>query len=65
METVELRAICRLSDGTELIQTGIYVFKDTTIEHILKIMEKGIRTKEFGVLPIVAVEIPMSKEMDG
>lgn len=41
-ETVELRAVVRLKDGSEVMQTGIYVFSDTTISQIRELMKKGI-----------------------
>ena len=30
-KTVELRAVVRLKDGSEIIQTGIYVFEDAFV----------------------------------
>ncbi len=57
-ETVELRAVIRLKDGREIVQTGIYVFSDTTIAQIRKLMEKGIVIE--GVrCPVAYVEIDM------
>ena len=41
-ETVELRAVVRLKDGSEVMKTGIYVFSDTTISQIRELMKKGI-----------------------
>ena len=35
---IELRAITRMNDGSEAIQTGIYVFEDTTIKEIKELM---------------------------
>ncbi len=43
MRTVELRAIMRLDDGRELVQTGIYVFESATLKSICELMENGIR----------------------
>lgn len=43
MNTVELRAITRMNDGSEVIQTGIYVFEDTTIKEIKELMMRNVR----------------------
>lgn len=37
-DTVELCAVWKRDDGMELVQTGIYVFDDTTIKDIRKLM---------------------------
>jgi hypothetical protein len=41
--TVELRAITRMNDGSEAIQTGIYVFEDTTIKEVKELMMRNVR----------------------
>lgn len=41
--TVELRAITKMNDGSEAIQTGIYVFEDTTIKEIKELMMRNVR----------------------
>ena len=41
-KTVELRAISSLEDGSEAVQTGIYVFEDTTIAQIRNLMSNGV-----------------------
>ena len=57
-ETVELRAVIDMGEKGELVQTGIYVFSDTTIAQIRKLMEKGIVIE--GVrCPVAYVEIDM------
>lgn len=43
MNTVELKAITRMNDGSEVIQTGIYVFEDTTIKEIKELMMRNVR----------------------
>lgn len=43
MRKVELRAIMKLNDGTEAVQTGIYVFESTTLKSVCELMENGIR----------------------
>lgn len=55
-ETVELRAVVRLKDGSEIVQTGIYVFEDTTIAQIRELMENGITIEGIRV-PVAYVEI--------
>ena len=55
-KTVELRAVVRLKDGSEIVQTGIYVFEDTTIAQIRELMENGI-TIEGIRMPVAYVEI--------
>ena len=62
-KTVELRAVVRLKDGNEIVQTGIYVFDDTTIAQIRKLMEKGIVIEGVRV-PVAYVEIDMKDEDD-
>ena len=62
MEPVELRAVWKNGDGTESVQTGIYVFDCTTIEEIRRLMEgyaeEGERIPDY-------VEVDMkSKEED-
>ena len=57
-ETVELRAVIDLGEKGELVQTGIYVFSDTTIAQIRELMENGIKIE--GVrYPVAYVEIDM------
>lgn len=41
-KTVELRAVVKVGNE-EIVQTGIYVFEDTTIQQIRKLMENGIK----------------------
>ena len=41
--TVELRAITKMNDGSEAIQTGIYVFEDTTIKEVRELMMRNVR----------------------
>lgn len=43
MNTVELKAITKMNDGSEVIQTGIYVFEDTTIKEIKELMMRNVR----------------------
>lgn len=43
MNTVELRAITKMNDGSEVIQTGIYVFEDTTIKEVKELMMRNVR----------------------
>jgi len=43
MKTVELRAIMKLEDGTDMVQTGIYVFDSATLKSICELMENGIK----------------------
>lgn len=57
-KTVELRAIVKLKDGSEIVQTGIYVFEDTTIAQIRELMENGITIEGIRV-PVAYVEIDM------
>lgn len=58
--TVELRAITRMNDGSETIQTGIYVFEDTTIKEIKELMMRNVRN-----LRVDAVEFDIyDKEED-
>lgn len=58
--TVELRAITRMNDGSEAIQTGIYVFEDTTIKEIKELMMRNVRN-----LRVDAVEFDIyDKEED-
>ena len=38
-KTIELRAIWNLSDGTEGVQTGIYVFNTTTLQECIDLMK--------------------------
>lgn len=60
MNTVELRAITRMNDGSEAIQTGIYVFEDTTIKEIRELMMRNVRN-----LRVDAVEFDIyDKEED-
>lgn len=60
MNTVELRAITRMNDGSEVIQTGIYVFEDTTIKEIKELMMRNVRN-----LRVDAVEFDIyDKEED-
>lgn len=40
-KTVELRAVADYA-GHEVVQTGIYVFEDTTIAQIRELMKDGI-----------------------
>ena len=40
---IELRAITRMNDGSEAVQTGIYVFEDTTIKEIRELMMRNVR----------------------
>lgn len=64
-KTVELRAVSKLEDGRELVQTGIYVFEDTTIAMIRDLMKKGIYIDEGKRLPVTYVEIDViDKEED-
>lgn len=42
MRKVELRAVMKLDDGTEMVQTGIYVFESATLKSICELMENGI-----------------------
>lgn len=39
---IELRAVCRLSSGAELVKTGIYVLDTTTIKEIMAMMRKEL-----------------------
>ena len=39
---IELRAITRMNDGSEAVQTGIYVFEDTTIKEIKELMMRNV-----------------------
>lgn len=39
MKTVELRAVWKLDNGSEQVQTGIYVFENTTIKEMRELME--------------------------
>ena len=55
-KTVELRAVVKLKDGSEIVQTGIYVFEDTTIAQIRELMENGITIEGIRV-PVAYVEI--------
>lgn len=58
--TVELRAITKMNDGSEAIQTGIYVFEDTTIKEIRELMMRNVRN-----LRVDAVEFDIyDKEED-
>ena len=41
-KTVELRAVIKLPDGREGVQTGIYVFEDATIAQMRDLMSNGI-----------------------
>ena len=60
MNTVELRAITKMNDGSEAIQTGIYVFEDTTIKEIRELMMRNVRN-----LRVDAVEFDIyDKEED-
>lgn len=60
MNTIELRAITRMNDGSEAIQTGIYVFEDTTIKEIRELMMRNVRN-----LRVDAVEFDIyDKEED-
>lgn len=43
---IELRAICKLDDGTELIQTGIYVFDTATLRQCIELMKNGVNGKK-------------------
>lgn len=43
MNTVELRAITKMNDGSEVIQTGIYVFENTTIREVKELMMRNVR----------------------
>lgn len=57
-QPVELRAVIDLGEKGELVQTGIYVFSDTTIAQIRELMENGIKIE--GVrYPVAYVEIDM------
>lgn len=38
MKPVELRAVWKNQDGTEKVQTGIYVFDNTTIKEVRDLM---------------------------
>ena len=62
-KTVELRAVVRLKDGSEIIQTGIYVFDDTTIKSIREMMGNGIVIEGVRV-PVAYVEFDMKGEDD-
>lgn len=63
-KTVELRAVVRLKDGTEIIQTGIYVFEDTTLASIRDLMKNGVVIEGIRV-PVAYVEFDMKdKEED-
>ena len=62
-ETVELRAVVKLKDGSEIVQTGIYVFEDTTIAQIRELMENGITIEGIRV-PVAYVEIDI-KDKEG
>lgn len=53
---MELRAVVKLKDGSEIVQTGIYVFEDTTIAQIRELMENGITIEGIRV-PVAYVEI--------
>lgn len=58
--TVELRAITKMNDGSEAIQTGIYVFEDTTIKEVRELMMRNVRN-----LRVDAVEFDIyDKEED-
>lgn len=57
-KTVELRAVVRLKDGSEIIQTGIYVFEDATIASIRDLMKNGIKIEGIRV-PVAYVEFDM------
>ena len=60
MNTVELRAITKMNDGSEVIQTGIYVFEDTTIKEVKELMMRNVRN-----LRVDAVEFDIyDKEED-
>ena len=39
MNPVELYAVWKNEDGTELVQTGIYVFENTSIKEIRDLMK--------------------------
>ena len=59
-KTVELRAIMDV-DGTEIVQTGIYVFEDTTIAMIWDLMSNGIEV--FGKrYPVKMIEFDQNDE---
>ena len=58
---VELRAVVKLKDGSGVVQTGIYVFSDTTIAQIRKLMENGINIEGIKC-PVTYVEIDMKDE---
>lgn len=60
-KTVELRAVVRLKDGSEIIQTGIYVFDDTTLTQIRELMKNGIMIEGIRV-PVAYVEFDMKDE---
>lgn len=60
MNTVELRAITKMNDGSEVIQTGIYVFENTTIREVKELMMRNVRN-----LRVDAVEFDIyDKEED-
>ena len=63
-ETVELRAVIDLGEKGELVQTGIYVFSDTTIAQIRKLMENGIMIEGVRV-PVTYVEFDMKDKEEG
>ena len=61
-KTVELRAIIPWC-GKEFVQTGIYVFSDTTLEKIMELMENGIEIQGKR-LPVSKVEFDVKCEKE-
>ena len=61
-KTVELRAVVKVGNE-EIVQTGIYVFEDTTIAQIRKLMENGIKIGNTRY-EVAYVEIDMKDEED-
>ena len=58
---MELRAVIDLGEKGELVQTGIYVFSDMTIDQIRDLMKNGIEIEGVRV-PVTYVEFDMKDE---
>ena len=59
VKNVELLAITKLNDGSELVQTGIWVRSNITLDGIFELFENGVHGR-----PVDKIEFSLKGEDD-
>ena len=54
--TIELRPIWNMGDGRQLVQTGVYVFDDTTLADVYRLLA-GYKDRVEGLPTTVEIDL--------